>query len=918
MKVSKSEIAKWMKDEVEFLRKNDSYNGSYLRLDGYTALVICWEGGFGDEKRDDVIQSTSEPDYALCYSLREVDSNSDFNNIEDWKYASNDDLGIECESSSIIGEPNDEYFNKCADYIIDEYNELNGLGEKKEEVKESVKSNSKNNNQGRKAKVLENLKSLKESMFSGDVNKDFLELLWEMEFKLVKNNNGTFSLYDMQGANLGDIQSEEFISAKEILDRLEGAYIHDYFLGDEDLEEIEDEDYPEDGFDSETFAKWYTPKMRKKYPDLEYRYEICDFIANKSKDVDLEKAIVKQNVNESKDKLNEGTSNFKSLGNLPLLVFSIEDNELDEEGDIVTLDNFEVEDLRDRLDSINDYLKDKQYELSDEIYDLEMKDSLSDEEDKRLDELKDIDGAFEDLHFDIEDGHYAGCQITTSYPKSFDKLPKDVQKEVLRRLKDIKRDFNLTQLEVSNVFSNGETIYDKVDENRKSIKENSKPLNEGKSEFRSIIGKHFNYNVTDKFIDIVVDILSGIDDFNDQEAIELTLDLDDSLIYYSNQWEVMMHYQSPSEANLDEAILSLYNDVEEICKEIASGKNESLNEELDVSLTIEEMFWKVNGGKFEVFDKDGHFTLKAIKLYNKVASQYPTSHGGEDAFDSLCKEQECFKEGVKKSAPSRKSIQEDAKSGERVNVKNVREWLKSGGATIDAKTGKAINFNNGYEISLKGSEKKFTKLNLGKDEDVQKVVDGVKSRLNRQGVDAVGLWVNNGIVYLDNSIHFIGSEEEALERGRKEEQLSILRWKDMAFLDCNANKNVVPTKSIEESWMDEDELKDALEELGYEELSNLVDEFSSDCTGSEIRRTREDAYAIMNRKDVKANLGGLYNQLVSYFGEEDEDDEEDKEDFDEGLKKSTKSIKESKPTINEEDDTSMITQDFINGLSKKN
>ena len=59
-------------------------------------------------------------------------------------------------------------------------------------------------------------------------------------------------------------------------------------------------------------------------------------------------------------------------------------------------------------------------------------------------------------------------------------------------------------------------------------------------------------------------------------------------------------------------------------------------------MTIEEIFWDVVGKKFDVFDDKGYFTDEAEKHYNEVASLY-----GEDAFDKLCDEEECFAESKK-------------------------------------------------------------------------------------------------------------------------------------------------------------------------------------------------------------------------------------------------------------------------------
>lgn len=134
--------------------------------------------------------------------------------------------------------------------------------------------------------------NLKEDISTEDLDKKFIDLLHEMDFELVKNDDGTYGLHDLQGANLGDIESEKFETAWDIMDRLSGAYINDYFLNLEGIDEfIKDEDYPEKGiWGVEDFYNWYTPEMKEKYPDLEYRGDICGFVLNGSEKVDLDKA----------------------------------------------------------------------------------------------------------------------------------------------------------------------------------------------------------------------------------------------------------------------------------------------------------------------------------------------------------------------------------------------------------------------------------------------------------------------------------------------------------------------------------------------------------------------------------------------------------------------------------------------------
>jgi len=62
----------------------------------------------------------------------------------------------------------------------------------------------------------------------------FFNMLDVMEFELIENinektNNKEYSLIDLQGANLGDIESERFSCYGDILERLE-IYEEDYFI----------------------------------------------------------------------------------------------------------------------------------------------------------------------------------------------------------------------------------------------------------------------------------------------------------------------------------------------------------------------------------------------------------------------------------------------------------------------------------------------------------------------------------------------------------------------------------------------------------------------------------------------------------------------------------------------------------------
>ena len=72
----------------------------------------------------------------------------------------------------------------------------------------------------------------------------FEQLIESVEFRVIQQDNGRYRLEDMQGANLGDIEQEEFNSKAAVIDRME-VYWHDYYASilEEDLEIYNYKDY---------------------------------------------------------------------------------------------------------------------------------------------------------------------------------------------------------------------------------------------------------------------------------------------------------------------------------------------------------------------------------------------------------------------------------------------------------------------------------------------------------------------------------------------------------------------------------------------------------------------------------------------------------------------------------------------------
>lgn len=107
-----------------------------------------------------------------------------------------------------------------------------------------------------------------------------------------------------------------------------------------------------------------------------------------------------------------------------------------------------------------------------------------------------------------------------------------------------------------------------------------------------------------------------------------------------------------------------------------------------------------------------------------------------------------------------------------LNNKMIKEILKNGGATLD------VNYNNfnagaGYMVSLFGYE---TKLNIDNIDGIKKEIENKKTEAQKNKA-YIGLWVDNGLMYLDISKHII-DYNEALETARENEQLAVYDLKN--------------------------------------------------------------------------------------------------------------------------------------------
>ena len=132
----------------------------------------------------------------------------------------------------------------------------------------------------------ESKKSLKESgeKTPTDLFKDYLDLT---EFALEKDGD-SYRLTDLQGGNLGNIESDRFDSAKEIFDRMDD-YIYDYYVRPI-KEETEQSGVELPDGDLETLVNWYK-EHKDEFPEYADDFAVLDMIVNHADEVDLSKAV---------------------------------------------------------------------------------------------------------------------------------------------------------------------------------------------------------------------------------------------------------------------------------------------------------------------------------------------------------------------------------------------------------------------------------------------------------------------------------------------------------------------------------------------------------------------------------------------------------------------------------------------------
>jgi hypothetical protein len=101
-----------------------------------------------------------------------------------------------------------------------------------------------------------------------------------------------------------------------------------------------------------------------------------------------------------------------------------------------------------------------------------------------------------------------------------------------------------------------------------------------------------------------------------------------------------------------------------------------------------------------------------------------------------------------------------------INIRSILKLKNNDGLTL--KHGTPIVYKSGYQVATEGIECKTAR----------EAINAVKAYKGDCGV-----WYSEGIYYIDKS-HRVSTKREALEVGRKCNQISVLRWRDMGLAYC--------------------------------------------------------------------------------------------------------------------------------------
>ena len=101
-----------------------------------------------------------------------------------------------------------------------------------------------------------------------------------------------------------------------------------------------------------------------------------------------------------------------------------------------------------------------------------------------------------------------------------------------------------------------------------------------------------------------------------------------------------------------------------------------------------------------------------------------------------------------------------------INIRTLKGLKENDGLTL--KEGKRITYKSGWQVATEGIETT----------DAREAMEAIKAYGG-----SCGVWYSNGIYYIDKSKR-VSTKREAMEIGRRCNQISVLNWRTMGLAYC--------------------------------------------------------------------------------------------------------------------------------------
>lgn len=186
------------------------------------------------------------------------------------------------------------------------------------------------------------------------------------------------------------------------------------------------------------------------------------------------------------------------------------------------------------------------------------------------------------------------------------------------------------------------------------------------------------------------------------------------------------------------------------------------------------------------------------------------------------------------------------------NLKSIINQVKlNGGATLKADYSNA-NLKSGYVASIFGYEKTYNMDALNMEQlsaDMQAYSKYVSEHQNAY----IGLWIDNGMLYLDISKH-IAKKQNAIEFGKRNNQLSVYDVINDAYIDLRIDTYIIyefDAKSSDYKYVYETTNK---EDIKRDFNVKRICDYVIKSIDEPIKHLLNDKYIIINEKVLESEV----------------------------------------------------------------